>query len=77
MKITKNFLQNIIKEEIANILQEQDPIKAKEKIIADLKAEIKAEKDPKKKAKLKAKLEKKKADLAAPAGNDDQNTAGK
>ena len=56
MKITKKILENIIKEEIASILQEQDQAADAKKVIADLKAKIEAEKDPKKKAKLKAKL---------------------
>ena len=80
MKITRKSLERIIEEEVANLLQEQDPInpmKAKEKIIADLKAEIKAEKDSEKKKKLKAKLEKAETDLAAPPGNADQESAGK
>ena len=70
--MTKTELAKIIKEEVASILQEQDPIKAKEKMLADLKAKIKAEKDPKKKKKLQADLKKKTADLAAPSGNADQ-----
>ena len=77
MKITKKNLERIIEEEVANLLQEQDPIKAKEKIIADLEAKIKAEKDPEKKKELKAKLEKAETDLAAPSGNADQESAGK
>ena len=77
MKITRKNLERIIKEELANLLQEQDPIKAKEKIIADLEAKIKAEKDLKKKKELKAKLEKAEIDLAAPPGNADQESAGK
>ena len=72
MKITKKILHNIIKEEIANVLLEQDPIKAKEKIIADLKAKIKAEKDPKKKKKLEKELEDKEVELAGPGENADQ-----
>jgi hypothetical protein len=72
--MTKTELAKIIKEEVASILQEQDPIKAKEKILADLKAKIKAEKDPKKKKKLQADLKKKKVDLAAPSGNADQGS---
>ena len=72
MKITKKILQDIIKEELASVLQEQDPQKQKEKIIADLEAKIKAEKDPKKKAELQKQLEKKKIDLAGPGENADQ-----
>ena len=72
MKITKKILQDIIKEELANVLQEQDPQKQKEKIITDLEAKIKAEKDPKKKAELQKQLKKKKIDLAGPGENGDQ-----
>lgn len=72
MKITRKILENIIKEELAKVLQEQDPIKQKEKMIADLEAKIKAENDSKKKAELKKQLEKLKADLAGPGGNADQ-----
>ena len=71
MKITKKILQDIIKEELANVLSE-DPQKDKADIIAALEAEIKAETDPKKKAELQKKLEKKKIDLAGPGENADQ-----
>ena len=77
MKITKKILENIIREELASILQEQDPIKAKEKILADLKAKIKAEKDPKKKKKLEKELEDKEVELAGPAENADQDPRSK
>ena len=72
MKITRKILEKIIKEEITSILLEQDPIKQKEKMIADLKAKIKAEKDAKKKKKLQDKLKKLEADLAGPGENADQ-----
>ena len=72
MKITRKILEKIIKEEITSILLEQDPIKQKEKMIADLKADIKAEKDAKKKKKLQDKLKKLEADLAGPGDNADQ-----
>ena len=77
MKITKKILENIIREELASILQEQDPIKAKEKILADLKAKIKAEKDPKKKKKLEKELEDKEVELAGPGDNADQDPRSK
>ena len=73
MKITKKFLEKIIKEEMASILLEQDPIKQKEKMIADLKAKIKAEKDAKKKKTLQAKLKKLKTQLAGPGASTDQS----
>jgi len=72
MKITRKILEKIIKEEITSILLEQDPIKQKEKMIADLKADIKAEKDAKKKKELQDKLKKLEADLAGPGDNADQ-----
>lgn len=77
MKITRKILENIIREELASILQEQDPIKAKEKILADLKAKIKAEKDPKKKKKLEKELEDKEVELAGPGDNADQDPRSK
>jgi len=76
MKITKKILENIIKEEIASVLLEQDPIKQKQKMIADKKA--KCEKlEGKAKAKCEKELNELEADLAAPAGNADQESAGK
>ena len=58
MKITKKILEKIIKEEITSILLEQDPIKQKEEMIADLKAKIENEEDGTKKKTLQAKLKK-------------------
>jgi hypothetical protein len=69
MKITKKILENIIKEEIASILQEQNPILAKEKMIADKKAECK-NLEGKAKAKCEEELEKLEADLAGPSGKE-------
>ena len=76
MKITKKNLENIIKEEIASVLLEQDPIKQKEKMIADKKAKCKNLKG-KAKAKCEKELDELEAELAAPAGNADQESAGK
>lgn len=71
MKITKKILQDIIKEELANVLQEQDPQKQKEKIIADKKAKCK-KLAGKAKTKCEEELKKLEADLAGPGENADQ-----
>ena len=42
MKITRKFLEKIIKEEITSILLEQDPMKTKNKILQKIKDEIAA-----------------------------------
>ena len=42
MKITKKILQDIIKEELANVLQEQDPIETKREILQKMDDEIAA-----------------------------------
>ena len=51
MKITRKILENIIKEELASILQEQD-LEDRRTAMEKLAALIKAEKDPQKRADL-------------------------
>lgn len=70
MKITKKILQDIIKEELANVLSE-DPQKDKAEIIADKKAKCK-KLTGKAKAKCEEELKKLEADLAGPGENADQ-----
>lgn len=52
MKTTKKILENIIREELASILQEQEQKQDRRTAMEELVALIRAEEDPQKRAKL-------------------------